>query len=85
MASRIVQAGGDTTSKLLKTSGIILKREFALPVALAYHLPQRIQESAIQLTAKTSWLFLITEWLPWLQTNWKDSCYERFALVLNTN
>jgi len=28
-----------------------------------------------------------TEWLhvPWLQTNWRDSGYERFALVLETN
>ena len=25
------------------------------------------------------------EWLPWLQTNWRDSGYERFALVLQTN
>ena len=24
----------------------------------------------------------MTEWLPWLQTNWRDSGYERFALVL---
>ena len=28
---------------------------------------------------------LTTEWLPWLQTNWRDSGYERFALVLETN
>jgi len=27
---------------------------------------------------------LTTEWLPWLQTNWRDSGYKRFALVLKT-
>ena len=26
-----------------------------------------------------------TEWLPWLQTNWKDSGYGMFALLLETN
>ena len=26
-----------------------------------------------------------TEWLPWLQTNWRHSDYERFALVFETN
>ena len=26
-----------------------------------------------------------TEWLPWLQTNWRDSGYAWFALVLETN
>ena len=37
-------------------------------------------------TAKTSWLFLsTTEWFPWLQTNWRDSGYGRFALLLETN
>ena len=25
------------------------------------------------------------EWLHWLQTNWRDSGYERFAMVLKTN
>ena len=29
--------------------------------------------------------YLTTEWLPWLQTNWRDSSYERIALVLKTN
>jgi len=28
---------------------------------------------------------LTTEWLPQLQTNWRDLGYERFALVLETN
>ena len=26
--------------------------------------------------------YLTTEWLPWLQTNWRDGDYKRFALVL---
>ena len=26
-----------------------------------------------------------TEWLPWLQTNWRDSGYERFAFGIKTN
>ena len=30
---------------------------------------------------KTNWLFLTTEWLPWLQTS---SGYESFTLVLET-
>jgi len=25
--------------------------------------------------------YLTPEWLPWLQANWRDSGYERFALV----
>jgi len=29
-------------------------------------------------TAKS---YLTTEWLPWLQTSWRDSGYQRFALV----
>ena len=28
---------------------------------------------------------LTTEWLPWLQTNWRDSGYKKFALVLKNN
>ena len=28
---------------------------------------------------------LTTEWLPWLQTNWRDSGHDRFALILKTN
>ena len=31
-------------------------------------------------TAKTSWLFS-TEWLPRLQTKWRDSGYERLLLI----
>ena len=26
---------------------------------------------------------LTTQWLPWLQTNWRDSGNERFALVFD--
>ena len=36
-------------------------------------------------SAKTSWLFLTTEWLPWLHTSWRHGDYERFTLVLKTN
>ena len=39
----------------------------------------------IYITAKAIWLFLTTEWLLWLQTNQRDSCYERFALVWRSN
>jgi len=28
--------------------------------------------------------YLNKEWLPWLQTNWRDSGYKRFALELKT-
>ena len=31
------------------------------------------------------WPVLTTEWLPWLQTNWRDSGSERFTLGLETN
>ena len=31
---------------------------------------------------KNKLVVLTTEWLPWLQTNWRDSGYERFAVVL---
>ena len=34
---------------------------------------------------KNKLIFLTTEWLPWLQTNWRGSNYKRFALVLKTN
>ena len=33
---------------------------------------------------KNKLVVLITEWSPWLQTNWRDSGYERFALVMKT-
>jgi len=29
---------------------------------------------------KNKFVVLTTEWLLWLQTNWRDSGYERFAL-----
>ena len=32
------------------------------------------------------WLVVLTtEWLPWLQTSWRDSGHERFILVLEAN
>ena len=34
---------------------------------------------------KSKLVVLTTERLPWLQTNWRDCNYERFALVLKTN
>ena len=34
---------------------------------------------------KNKLVVLTTEWLPQLQTSWRDSGYERFALVLETN
>ena len=30
---------------------------------------------------KNKLVILTTEWLPWLQSSWRDSGYERFALV----
>ena len=33
-----------------------------------------------------NWLAILTEeWLPWLQTSWRDRGYEVFTLVLETN
>jgi len=29
---------------------------------------------------KNKLVVLTTEWLPWLQTSWRDSGYERFTL-----
>ena len=37
------------------------------------------------LHCKNKLVVLTTEWLPWLQTNWRDSGYERFSLVLKSN
>ena len=34
---------------------------------------------------KNKLVVLTTEWLPWLQTNWRDIGDEAFAVVLNTN
>ena len=34
---------------------------------------------------KNKLVVLTTEWLPWLQTNWRDSGYERFSLVWKSN
>ena len=34
---------------------------------------------------KNKLVVLTTEWLPWLQTSWRDSGYERFTLVWKTN
>ena len=44
-----------------------------------------LQDTFTAATAKTSWIVLTTEWLPWLQTSLRDSGYERFALILETN
>ena len=30
---------------------------------------------------KNKLVILTTEWLPWLQSSWRNSGYERFALV----
>ena len=38
-----------------------------------------------KLHCKNKLVVSTTEWLPWLQTNWRDSGYKRFALVLETN
>ena len=34
---------------------------------------------------KNKLVVLTTEWLPWLQTSWRDSGYERFALIWKSN
>ena len=34
---------------------------------------------------KNKLVVVTTEWLPWLQTSWRDSGYERFALVWKSN
>ena len=34
---------------------------------------------------KNKLVVLTTEWLPWLQTKWRDSGYERFTLVWKTD
>ena len=38
-----------------------------------------------ELHCKNKLVVLTTEWLPWLQTNWRDSGYERFSLVWKSN
>ena len=48
-------------------------------------LPQDIPEVVNIYHSKNKLVILTTEWLPWLQTNWRNSGYERFALVLETN
>ena len=30
-------------------------------------------------TPKNKFVALTAEWLPWLQTNWRDSGYQKFA------
>ena len=45
-------------------------------------LPTIVDLDSAQYTAKTSLLFILTTEL---QTNWRDSGYERFALALKTN
>ena len=34
---------------------------------------------------KNKLVILTIEWLPWLQTNWRDCVYERFTLLFRTN
>ena len=34
---------------------------------------------------KIKLVVLTPEWLPWLQTNWRDSGYESFTVVLKSN
>ena len=38
-----------------------------------------------RLHCKSKWVVLTTEWLPWLQTNWRNSGYESITLVLKSN
>ena len=37
------------------------------------------------LHCKNKLVVLTAEWLPWLQTNWRDSAYESFTLVWKTD
>ena len=46
-------------------------------------IAERIALSYIH--CKNKLVVLTTEWLPWLQTNWRDSGYERFSLVWKSN
>ena len=48
-----------------------------IPTEIAPHLPD--------LHCKNKLVVLTTEWLPWLQTSWRDSGYERFALIWKSN
>ena len=49
------------------------------------HTPMTLLHSTIALHCKNKLVVLTTEWLPWLQTSWRDSGYERFALIWKSN
>ena len=46
----------------------------------AQHLSKTVPISYIY--CKNKLVVLTTEWLPWLQTNWRDSGYEMFAFSM---
>ena len=47
------------------------------------HLHQEV--NTVWIMKKKRKVFITTEWLPWLQTNWGDRGYEKFILVLEVN
>ena len=45
----------------------------------------KLQAAGLFLHCKNKFLILTTEWLPWLQSSWRDSGYEKLILVLVVN
>jgi len=55
----------------------IMKVQNAIPASIIYILWHAIPT---YFHCKNKLVVLTTEWLLWLQTSWRDSGYERFAL-----
>ena len=52
------------------------------------HITAKFEDGFLENTivhCKNKLVILTTQWLTWLQTNWRDSGYERFALVPKSN
>ena len=56
-----------------------------IPQGLSLPCGWRVHDAIVYKHRKNKLVVLTTEWLPWLQINWRDSGYERFTLVWKTN
>ena len=59
-------------------------RQLAIIISCSSYMPA-MNKYLRKVHYKNKLVVLTTEWLPWFQTKWRDSGYEKFALVLETN
>ena len=59
-------------------------RQLAIIISCSSYMPVT-NKYLREVHYKNKLVVLTTEWLPWFQTKWRDSGYEKFALVSETN